>query len=127
MDEQVVRSGVCVDWHTPGPAGIAADGEMWTGYPQPIRPEIDVVARDSGVIHVLPITTAETGSPSIKRTKRVEDGSGGCSFRTWLYAAPSISTSASQFTGAFSGNIMPIDERACMPTSGPYNSRMRSE
>jgi hypothetical protein len=46
---------------------------MWTGYPQPIRSEIDAVTRDSGVIHVLPITTAETGSPSIKRTKRVED------------------------------------------------------
>jgi hypothetical protein len=61
-----------------------------------------------------------------KRTKRVEDVSGGL-FRTWLYGAPSISTSASQFTGAFSGNIIPIDERACMPTSDPYTSRMRSE
>ena len=36
-----------------------------------------------------------------------------------VYAAPSISTSASQFTGAFKGSIMPIDERACIPTSGP--------
>ena len=62
MDEGLDRGGVCVDWHTPGPAGIGADGEMWTGYPQPLRPEIFAVARDSGVIHVLPITTTETGS-----------------------------------------------------------------
>ena len=35
------------------------------------------------------------------------------------YGPPSISTSASQFTGAFKGSIIPIDERACVPTSGP--------
>ena len=73
MDEWEVQEGLCVDWHTPGPAGIGARGEMWTGYPQPVRPEIYAATRDSSVIHVLPITTAETGSPSIKRTKRVED------------------------------------------------------
>ena len=32
---------------------------------------------------------------------------------------PSISTSASQFTGAFSGIIMPIDDLAWAPASGP--------
>ena len=31
----------------------------------------------------------------------------------------SISTSASQFTGALSGIIMPTDDRACAPISGP--------
>lgn len=47
-------------------------------------------------------------------------------FARYIYQ-PSISTSASQFTGALSGIIIPIDERACAPTSGPYNSRIRSE
>ena len=56
-----------MDWHTPGPAGIGARGEMWTGYPQSVPPEIRSVTRDSRVIHVLPITTAETGSPSIQK------------------------------------------------------------
>jgi hypothetical protein len=32
---------------------------------------------------------------------------------------PSISTSASQFIGALSGSIIPIDERAWAPASGP--------
>ena len=57
VDERVVPGGLCVDWHTPGPAGIGADGEMWTGYPQPVRSEIHAVTRDSGVIHVLPTST----------------------------------------------------------------------
>lgn len=40
---------------------------------------------------------------------------------------PSISTSASQFTGAFKGMAIPIDERAWAPASGPYSSSIKSE
>jgi len=40
---------------------------------------------------------------------------------------PSISTSASQFTGASKGIAMAMDERACAPASGPLSSRIGSE
>jgi hypothetical protein len=76
VDESVVQAGLCVDWHTPGPSGIAAPGEMWRGYPQSVRPEIRAITGDYGVIPVLPITTTETGLLLYKRTKRVEDVSG---------------------------------------------------
>jgi hypothetical protein len=73
VDEVVAPTGVCVDWHTPGPAGIGAAGEMWMGYQHPVRPEILIMTRDFAVIHVLPTTTAKTGSSSIKRTIRGEE------------------------------------------------------
>ena len=38
-----------------------------------------------------------------------------------------MSTSASQFTGALSGIIIPIEERTCIPISELYSTRMRSE
>ena len=65
----MVQQGLCVDWHTPGPAGIGALGEMWMGYPQSVRPEIRAMTRDFWVIPVLPSTTAETGSPSIQKNE----------------------------------------------------------
>src|SRR5215208_3629588 len=65
----MVQRGVCVDWHTLGPAVIGAAGEMWTGYPQFVRPETGATASDSDVIPVLPSTTAETGSPSIRKNE----------------------------------------------------------
>jgi hypothetical protein len=34
---------VCVDWHTPGPAGIVVRGEMWRSYPHLVRREIGVI------------------------------------------------------------------------------------
>jgi hypothetical protein len=116
-----------VDWHSPGRAGIAAPGEMWTGYPHPVRVENRATTWGFEVIPVLPITTAETGSPSIRKNETCGRRQGVGSSQNWFYCVPSISTSASQFTGAFSGSIIPIEERACIPASGPYSSRMRSE
>jgi hypothetical protein len=72
VDGPWVTDGLCVDWHTPGPAGIGTAGEMWTGYPHPVRPEIRATTRDFGVIPVLPTTTVKTGS----LTKRKNDTCG---------------------------------------------------
>src|SRR5918994_7907205 len=77
----MAQGGLCVDWHTPGPAGIASPGEMWTGYPHPVRPEIRVTARHSGVIPVLPSTTAKTSSPSIRKNET-------CGRRRWFAVLP---------------------------------------
>ena len=124
--------------------GWIKEGCAWIGTPL-ARLASALMGRCGQVIHSLSamkstpwraIPALSTFSPSLRqrrvllqyeRTKRVEDGSGVCSCLAWFYRAPSISTSASHFTGASSGNIIPIDERACIPTYGPYNSRMRSE
>jgi hypothetical protein len=62
VDEPWGSDGLCVDWHTPGPAGIGVSGEMWTGYPHPVRPEIRAITRVVEVIPALPTTTVMTGS-----------------------------------------------------------------
>ena len=64
VDGQWGSDGLCVDWHTPGPAGIGGTGEMWMGYPHPVRREIRAIPCDFGVIPVLPTTTVKTGSPT---------------------------------------------------------------
>jgi len=37
------ETGLCVDWHTLGPAGMAARGDMWRSYPHLVRGEIGVI------------------------------------------------------------------------------------
>ena len=119
-------------------SGWFREGCAWIGTPL-ARLASGLMGRCGQVIHspsalkTTPwraIPALSTSSPPLRqrrvlfpyeRTKRVEDVSGARSFRTWLYGAPSISTSASQFTGAFSGNIIPIDERAWILGFGPYN------
>src|SRR5215212_5757019 len=81
----MVQRGVCVDWHTPGPAVIEAAGEMWTGYPQSVRPETGATASNSDVIPVLPSTTAETGSPSIRKNEPC-----GSRHRVVLFSDPAL-------------------------------------
>ena len=51
---------VCVDWHRCATLGMAAAGEMWTGYPQVVRGEFGVVMRLFAVIPAVPSTTART-------------------------------------------------------------------
>ncbi len=69
VDGQQGSDGLCVDWHTPGPSGIGVTGEMWTGYPHPVRREIPAMTRDFGVIPVLPTTTAKTGFSSKRKNE----------------------------------------------------------
>jgi hypothetical protein len=69
VDGRWDSDGLCVDWHTPGPSGIGVAGEMWTGYPHPVRHQIRTIPHDFGVIPALPTTTAKTRSPSIRKNE----------------------------------------------------------
>jgi hypothetical protein len=60
---------VCVDWHSPGPAGMGTAGEMWARYPHSVRPYFRAVTRNFGVIPVLPTTTVKTGSLLIRKNE----------------------------------------------------------
>jgi hypothetical protein len=69
VDRRWDLDGLCVDWHTPGPSGIAVTGEMWTDYPHPVRHEINATMRDFRVIPALPTTTVKTGSPTKRKNE----------------------------------------------------------